>query len=387
MPYSKQRLNQFVMTALVSAASFASVHTSAIAEKLEGRLDIVAWPGYMERGESDRLYDWVTPFEKQTGCKVSVKTASTADEMVSLMSQGVYDLVTASGDATLRLIAGKRVQPIDTARIKDWQKLDSRFINAPWYTVEGKAYGVPFQWGPDVLMYNTKIFKSPPTSWAVVFNEQTLPDGKSNKGRVQAYDGAIVMALAANYLKSARPELKIVDPYELNATQYAAVLELLRKQHKLIHRYWRDVNVQVTDFKSEGVVASGSWPFQVNLLKGEKQPIASTIPAEGTTGWADTTMLHSQARNPGCAYAWLNWSLSDRVQAPLAEWFGSNPVTKTACTASTPGKSKPCITNGFDQFDKLAVWKTPQANCKSQAGQCIPYSRWTTDYIAIIGGH
>lgn len=61
----------------------------------EGRLDIIAWPGYIERGQTDKNYDWVTQFEKETGCAVNVKTAATSDEMVSLMAKGGYDLVTA----------------------------------------------------------------------------------------------------------------------------------------------------------------------------------------------------------------------------------------------------------------------------------------------------
>jgi putative spermidine/putrescine transport system substrate-binding protein len=371
---------------LLAVAALAALLASPPSRAGEGVLDILAWPGYIERGETDRKYDWVSSFEKATQCKVNVKTAATSDEMVSLMSRGVYDLVTASGDASLRLIAGKRVQPIDLARVPEFARLDPRLKGSPWYVVGGQTYGVPYQWGPNVLMYNTEVFKTPPTSWAVVFEEQTLPDGKSNKGRVQAYDGAIYLADAALYLKSRRPELGIKDPYELNAVQYAAVLELVRKQHALVHRYWHDYNVQMSDFKSEGVAASGSWPVQVNLLKADKKPIASVIPSEGVTGWADTTMLHAQAKHPDCAYAWMNWSLNDKVQAPLAEWFGSNPVTVSACSARTPAGSKPCGSNGFDSFDKIAFWKTPQSACSSQAGGCIPYSRWTADYIAVQGG-
>jgi putative spermidine/putrescine transport system substrate-binding protein len=352
----------------------------------EGALDIVAWPGYLERGETDPKYDWVTPFEKDTGCKVSVKVAATSDEMVSLMTQSVYDLATVSGDASLRLVAGGRVQAIDTTRIHNWDQLDPRLKGARWYVAGDKTYGVPYQWGPNVLMYNTQAFPKAPDSWSVVFEEQKLPDGKSNKGRVQAYDGAIYMADAALYLKTKRPELGIADPYELTPDQYAAVLELLRRQHPLIHRYWHDYNVQLSDFKSEGVVASGSWPVQVNLLKADKQPIASVIPREGVTGWADTTMMHARAKHPACAYAWLNWSLDDRVQAPVSEWFGSNPVTRTACKAATPGATKPCASNGFDQFDKIQFWRTPVAGCTAKGGACVPYSRWTADYISIVGG-
>ena len=78
------------------------------------QVNIVAWAGYIERGETDKAFDWVTKFEEATGCKVNVKTAATSDEMVALMNEGGFDLVTASGDASLRLVAGKRVQPINT---------------------------------------------------------------------------------------------------------------------------------------------------------------------------------------------------------------------------------------------------------------------------------
>ena len=266
--------------------------------KGEGQVNIVAWAGYIERGETDKAYDWVTEFEKETGCKVNVKTAATSDEMVALMNEGGFDLVTASGDASLRLVAGKRVQPINTDLIPSWSTIDERLQNAPWHTVDGAHYGTPYQWGPNVLMYNTDVFKEAPKSWNVVFEEMNLPDGKSNKGRVQAYDGPIHIADAANYLMSHKPELGIKDPYELNEDQYKAALDLLRAQRTLVGRYWHDAMIQIDDFKNEGVVASGSWPFQVNLLAAEKQPIASTFPEEGATGWADTTMLHADARNP-----------------------------------------------------------------------------------------
>ena len=271
-PDARRRKNRLPRTdAAAPAATTAS-------EALEGQVDIVAWPGYIERGETDKNYDWVTPFEQDTGCKVNIKTAGTSDEMVSLMTQGGYDLVTASGDASLRLIRGGTVQPIDVARVPSFANVDERLKQGAWHFVDGKNYGTPYQWGPNVLMYNTKAFPTAPKSWSVVFEEQKLGDGKSNKGRVQAYDGPIYIADAALYLMAKKPELGIKDPYELNEEQYAAVLDVLRKQHPLVHRYWHDANVAVQDFTNEGVVVSGSWPFQVNTLVANKQPIASVVP-------------------------------------------------------------------------------------------------------------
>ncbi|WP_421187548.1 ABC transporter substrate-binding protein [Aeromonas sanarellii] len=351
----------------------------------EGQLNIVAWAGYVERGETDKNYDWVTGFEKETGCKVNVKTAATSDEMVALMNEGGFDLVTASGDASLRLIAGGKVQALNLALIPSYNKIDPRLQKAPWHTVDGKHYGVPYQWGGNILMYNTKVFPKAPDSWSVVFEEQTLPDGKSNKGRVQAFDGPIHIADAALYLMTHQPALGIKDPYELNEDQYKASLDLLRKQRQLVGRYWHDAFVQIDDFKNEGVVASGSWPFQANTLIADKQPIATTVPKEGVTGWADTSMVHSEAKNLTCAYKWLEHSLNNKLQGDLASWFGSVPVVPAACEGNALLGKEGCKTNGIDNFDKVHFWRTPVSQCKSQ-GTCVPYYRWVSDYIAILGG-
>jgi putative spermidine/putrescine transport system substrate-binding protein len=302
------------------------------------------------------------------------------------MTQGGYDLVTASGDASLRLIRGGTVQPVDISKVPGYDAVDERLKQAPWHYVDGKHYGVPYQWGPNVLMYNATVFKTPPSSWSVIFEEQKLPDGKSNKGRLQAYDGPIYIADAALYLMAKKPDLGIKDPYELNEQQYAAALDVLRKQHPLVHRYWHDANVQVQDFTNEGVVASSSWPFQVNTLQGSNQQIASTVPAEGATGWADTTMLHAQARNPNCAYKWLAWSITPKVQGDVAAWFGSLPVVPGACSGNALLGEDGCKKNGIDNFDKIHFWRTPEAKCPTHGDACVPYSRWSTDYVAVMGG-
>jgi putative spermidine/putrescine transport system substrate-binding protein len=385
-------MKQKILTGIVSALLALGTTQTLAAEmltkigKAEGQVNIVAWPGYIERGETDPNFDWVTKFEEKSGCKVNIKSANTSDEMVALMNEGGFDLVTASGDASLRLVAGKRVQPVNIKLVPSWNTVDKRLQNAPWHTVNGVHYGVPYMWGPNVLMYDTRAFKQAPKSWAVVFEETTLDDGKSNKGRVQAYDGAIHVADAANYLMYHRKELGIKNPYELNEDQYKAALDLLRQQRKLVSRYWHDAFIQMDDFKNEGVVASGSWPFQVNILQSEKHPVASTIPQEGATGWADTTMLHADASNPNCAYLWMEHTLASNLQSDLSVWFGANPSVPAACTDGRGMQNAAgCSANGLDDFEKIRFWTTPVSRCKTQ-DRCVPYYRWVSDYIGVIGG-
>ncbi len=379
-----------VTTALSLATLAPAAHAQSALKQLgkgEGQVDIVAWPGYIERGQTDKNFDWVTDFEKKTSCKVNVKTAGTSDEMVALMNEGGFDLVTASGDASMRLIAGKRVQPINVDLIPSYKTVDPRLQKAPWHYVNNTHYGTPYQWGWNVLMYNTTVFKDkPPTSWNVVFEEMTLPDGKSNKGRVQAFDGPIYIADAALYLMKKNPALGIKDPYELNEAQYKAALELLRGQRKLVGKYWHDAFVQIDDFTNEGVVASGSWQFMANILKSKNRPVATVVPTEGATGWADTTMLHAEAKNPNCAYMWMEHSLNTKLQGDLAAWFGSVPAVPAACKGNKLLTDQGCANQGYNSFERISFWKTPTSKCATQNNACVPYHKWVSDYIAVLGG-
>jgi putative spermidine/putrescine transport system substrate-binding protein len=377
-------------SALLLAAATSGAMAQGMLQKLgkaEGQVDIVAWPGYIERGATDKNFDWVTEFEKKSGCKVNVKTAGTSDEMVALMNEGGFDLVTASGDASMRLIRGKKVQAVNTKLVPSFNTVDQRLQKAPWHYVNNTHYGVPYQWGWNVLMYNTNVFKDkPPTSWNVVFEETTLPDGKSNKGQVQAFDGPIYIADAALYLMKKNPGLGIKDPYELSEAQYKAALDLLRAQRKIVGKYWHDAFVQIDDFTNEGVVASSSWQFQANILKSKSRPIATVVPTEGATGWADTTMLHAEAKNPNCAYLWMEHSLSQKLQGDLSAWFGSVPAVPAACKGNKLLGDDGCKRQGFDSFERISFWKTPTTQCATQGNACVPYHRWVTDYIAVLGG-
>jgi len=391
---NKRRVLALVMVVGIIAAACGDDATTtteggplqAIGEG-EGALSIVAWAGYIERGDTDPAYDWVTQFEADTGCEVSVKVAGTSDEMVALMTESRdFDLVTASGDASLRLIAGGTVQEINTDLVPSWDTVDQRLQDAPWHTVDGQHYGVPYQWGSNVLMYNTDTFPEAPTSWSVVFEPQDLPDGQANAGRVEAYDGPIYIADAALYLMAHNPELGITDPYALNREQFDAALDLMRDQRDLVFRYWHDAYVQIDDFTNEGVVASSSWPFQVNILQFDGAPVASVIPEEGATGWADTTMMATNAPHPNCAYKWLEWSLNPKLQGDLAAWFGSVPAVPAACTGNELLTDAGCETNGMGNFDQIHFWKTPQADCFGLGGECVPYAEWVTWSVAVIGG-
>ena len=242
-------------------------------------------------------------------------------------------------------------------------------------------------WGPNVLMYNTEVFgDQAPTSWSVVFEETTLPDGQSNAGRVQAYDGPIHIADAAQYLMAHKPELGITSPYELNQAQYDAALELLRGQRKLVGRYWHDAFIQIDDFKNEGVVASGSWPFQVNLLKGEGQPVASVDPRGGGDGLGRHHDAARRRRAPELRLSvdGAHAELEPDVRPLGLVRRGALGAGRLHRRARHAEPAEGCDANGFADFDRIRFWTTPVSSCPQ--GECVPYYRWVSDYIGVIGG-
>ena len=161
----------------------------------EGQVNVVAWAGYVENGSTDPNVDWVTGFEKETGCKVNVKNGATSDDMVALMKTGEYDVVSASGDASLRLIYGGDVAPVNTDLIPNYADIFSNLKLQQWNSVDGVAYGVPHGRGANLLAYRTDIVKPAPTSWGAVFDANS-----PYKGKITAYDSPIYIADAALYL-------------------------------------------------------------------------------------------------------------------------------------------------------------------------------------------
>ena len=124
-----------------SSGSAASTPTEI--GKGEGALKIVAWAGYAEDGSTDPAYNWVGPFEEETGCKTDVKIGNTSDEMFQLMSTGEYDGVSASGDSSVRLIDAGQVAPVNVDLISNYKDLSPFLKDQTYNTKDGSALRRP----------------------------------------------------------------------------------------------------------------------------------------------------------------------------------------------------------------------------------------------------
>ena len=234
--------------------------------KGEGALNIIVWAGYAEDGSDDKTVDWVHPFEQATGCKVNAKVGNTSDEMVTLMKTGQYDGVSASGDATLRLIYGGDVAPVNTALVPNYATISPFLKDQSWNSVNGQMYGIPHGWGANVLMWNPKIVTTPPTSWSAVFDPNS-----PYKGKITAYDSPIYIADAALYLEKTQPSLKITNPYSLDQTQFNAAVALMKTMKANWSRPWAAYTDEVQDFESGATAIGTAWQINANLINGDKK--------------------------------------------------------------------------------------------------------------------
>jgi putative spermidine/putrescine transport system substrate-binding protein len=347
----------------------------------EGQLNVLAWPGYAEDGSTDPKVDWVSSFEKQTGCQTNVKVFGTSDEAVNLMQTGEYDVVSASGDASLRLVAAGDVEPVNTDLVSTYKDLAPFLKDRAWNTVDGVNYGIPHGWGANLLMWRKDIIKQAPNSWGAVFDAKAPYAGK-----VTAYDSPIYIADAALYLMKHNPELGIKDPYALDQKQLQAAQDLLEKQNAAVGEYWSDYLKEIQAFKTGSTVIGTTWQVIANLAK-ESAPVGVTLPSEGATGWSDTWMVGSQSEHPNCAYMWLNHITSPQVQAQVAEYFGEAPANTKACSFTTDPKH--CQTYHAQDAKyaaKIEYWTTPISQClDGRKVQCTDYADWTEAWTEIKG--
>ena len=362
------------------SAPSASAFAGPVGEG-EGQLSVLAWPGYAEDGSTDPAIDWVTPFEKQTGCQVDVKTFGTSNEAFDLFKKGGYDVVSASGDASLRLVYGELVQPVNTSLVPNYADIFPGLKDKQWNTVDGVNYGIPHGRGANLLLYNMKAQQTEPTSWKDMWESDSPLAGK-----VSPYDDAIYIADAAVYLMATQPDLGIKNPYSLDQTQFDAAIALLEQQKPLVAEYWADYAKQANGLATGSIVQGQGWQLTANTANADGEKVGATKPTEGATGWSDTWMVAKDTQNINCAYQWLDYIVSPEVNAQIAEYFGEAPANEKSC-ALTENKDH-CAqfhADTEDYWTNVWYWTTPTEKCLDGRTDvtCVPYKDWVAAWTSL----
>jgi putative spermidine/putrescine transport system substrate-binding protein len=299
------------------------------------------------------------------------------------MQSGDYDGGSFSGNATVRLMAGGTVAPINTALIPNYANIFEGLKLQDHNSLDGVPYGVPHGRGPNILMYNTESGPQDPTSWDSVWTGEF-------GDKVSIYDSADYIADAALRLMTTKPELGITNPYQLNDAQFAEAITLLEGQRDAGAQYWSVYTDQMALYAAGDVVTGTSWQLQANLLQAEGQPIGAVVPNEGSTGWSDTWMIHSKAKNPNCMYMWMDHIASAEANGQATVYFGEAPTSQAACDYAetiSPGHCE--LTHATDEayWDKIYYWATPLADCGDDdaATTCKDQDAWIEAWTNLRG--
>jgi putative spermidine/putrescine transport system substrate-binding protein len=353
----------------------------------EGALSVLAWPGYVENGSTDPSVNWVKPFEDATGCKVSVQVFGTSDEAFSLFTTNPdkFDVISASGDASLRLVRAGYVQPVNVDLVNTYPDIFPALKDKPYNTVDKVHYGIPHGRGSNLLMWRTDKVNPAPKTWAEMFDPKS-----SFAGKVSVYDAPIYIADAAVVLMKTKPDLGIKNPYALDDTQFQAAVDLLKQQKPMISQYWVDYVKQMDAFRNGDATVGTTWQVITNLLQGEKPavPVDVIKPPEGATGWSDTWMINSKTKHINCAYKFLQHITSPEINIQVAEWFGEAPGNSKSCAlAVNPDHCKIFHADDEAFWKDVWYWQTPEAKCVDGRTDktCKDFDAWVKAWTEIKG--
>jgi putative spermidine/putrescine transport system substrate-binding protein len=351
----------------------------------EGEVNLIIWSGYAEDGSAFPEFDWVTPFEEETGCIVNSTVMADSAAGVQLLRSGEYDGGSFSGNATDRLMAAGDVAPVNVDLLPNYANVFDGLKLQAHNSLDGVPYGMPHGRGPNLLAWNTEEVEPQTTQ------DGLWEDAGNYDGRLSIFDSPDFIADATLHLMATQPELGITNPYQVNQEQFDAAIELLEHQNEHNPQFWNGATFadQITAFAAGDIVIGTTWQFQVNNLADS--PIEAIKPAEGATGWSDTWMIASEAEHPNCMYMWMNHMASAEANGQATVYFGEAPTSPEACEYAesiAPGHCE--LTHADDEayWEDIWYWATAREDCADDddSTTCVDYDAWTEAWTTLRGG-
>ena len=270
-----------------------------------GELNFMVWEGY-----TDTLF--TRPFEQACGVKVNATYMGSSDDLVAKLRAGgaeTIDIISPSSDAATAIIEADLAAPLDLKRIPSYNDLSEGFRNLKVARKGDAAYGLPWAFGPNPLIYDSSKVRTAPASWGALWD-------KKYRGKLSLQDDIATLYMVAQYLGMDDSK----DPshlYNLSDDDLGKVKAKMLELRPNVRKYWVTAGDMTQLFQSGEVVMGEGWPLMTNQLRQAKFPAGETIPREGTTAWADHWVLTKGAKNLDAAYAWLEYASQPFTQKLL----------------------------------------------------------------------
>ena len=308
-------------------------------------LSLLVWEGYADPS-------FVRPFEQSHKCKITASYMGSSDELVAKLRGGSasnYDVISPSSDVATMIASAGLAAPLDLSRFPSYLQLSERLREMPLVRVNGNVYGVPFTWGPNPLLYDTKAFPIPPDSWTVLWSSDL-------KNKISVWDELSTIYMAAQVLGYDKPDPNHL--YNLTDEELNSVKKKLIELKPYIRKMWSTGGELTNLFENHEVVAAMGWPLMTNQLRKANFPIGETIPKENTTGWIDHLMITSASEHKELAAEFLEYMIEAKTQKAVADVTGYDPANPQAAQFMTEDQRKSLHLDNVDLYmTRIYFWQ------------------------------
>lgn len=280
-------------------------------------LSLLVWEGYADPS-------FLQAFEQSHNCKVSAAYMGSSDELVAKLRGGSasnYDVISPSSDVATTIASSGLAAPLDLSKIPSYSQLSERLRSMPLVRVNGQVYGVPFTWGPNPLLYDTKAFPAAPDSWSILWDPKL-------KNKISVWDELSTIYMAAQVLGYDQPDPSHL--YNLSDAELENVKKKLIELKPNIRKIWTTGGELTNLFENHEIVAAMGWPLMTNQLREVHFPIGETIPKENTTGWIDHLMITSASEHKELATQFLEYMIEAKTQKMVSDVTGYDPANPQA---------------------------------------------------------
>lgn len=333
-----------------AASDAASKPDSKAASKPDSKADgktlnLLTWEGYADPA-------FVKGFEEKYGVKVTATYFGSSDELVSKLKGGggnVYDVISPSSDVAGYLVQQDLVAPIDVNQISNYNNLAKKLTDMPDVKKDGNIYGIPFTWGPDSLIYDADVIKTPPTSWEVFWDPQY-------KGKVSIWDD-----ISNIYLIGQMMGLDKNDPsavYNMTDQQLQEAKKKLIELKPQIRKYWATAGELNDLFSNKEIVLAVGWPLTPVTVNQTGRHLQEVIPQEGITGWIDRLMVVKSSPNKELAEKYIDYVVSAETQKIVADVTGYGVANLNAKQLMSEEQAKSIHIDDMDNYmQKINFWQ------------------------------
>lgn len=312
------------------ASDSACPQPSPKVEVTSKELNMFTWSEYIPD-------DIINCFEEAYGVTVNHDTFASQSEQLAKLERGAsgYDIVQPSDDMVQLMVEKDLFAELDKSQLSVMSNFNPAFLN-PAFDPDNK-FSLPYQGGSTGIVYNTETVKTPPTSYADLWNAEYA-------GHIIAVDDSRTMITIT----------LLALGYDANSTDPAQLEEAKAKLKELT------ANIRIFDSDSpKTALISGEadlgiiWSTEAFTTVIENPAFEYVYPSEGVILWQDNFAVMKDAPHADAAYAWLNYlNQADVFWMVMRDHSGSNP---NAAAVEYAKANQPDVYAGYMQSNISSV--------------------------------